>query len=229
VRRAGRRLLLVAFLGAGAWLATSDTRAVDHDLAKDLRDRYERRTLRLRVDLRSATSASEPNRISLEGMGYGRETAPVLFYRLEAVWVERVTSEGGTRLSLTIYRSQDEALRMRAVSIPSAAVGNPAGANTMSTYARGGSTSVFVELHAGRKDPEAQRRETDALMGQLFYLEGEPALSDLEAFVLEHRSWSVTKLSSITGLKPDDVRALTTAPSTEPTATPPATSPPTPP
>jgi len=222
MRRACRPLLVAALIGAGAWGATADIWAVDHDLAKDLRERYEGRTLRLRVDLRSATTASEPNRISLAGIGYGRETAPVLFYRLEAVWVERVTSEGGARLSLTIYRSQDEALRMRAVSIPSAVVGNPAGANTMGAYARGGSTSVFVELRAGKKDPEAQRRETDALMASLFYLEGEPARSDLEAFVLEHRSWSVSRLSSVTGLKPDEVRALTTAPAATPPGTPPA-------
>jgi len=99
----------------------------------------------------------------------------------------------------------------------------------MGAYARGGSTSVFVELHAGKKDPDAQRREADALMNRLFYLDGEPARSDLEAFVLEHRSWSVSRLSSITGLKPDEVRALTTAPSTTPTTEPAATPPPAPP
>ena len=211
---------LALLAGAGFVLAAADGRSIERDLARSLRDRYEGRTLRLRVDLRSAANAAEPNRISLAGVGYGRETAPVLFHRLESVYLDRLTSEGGARISLTIYRSQEEALHMRAVSIPAPVVGNPAGVNTMGAYARGGSTSVFVELRAGKKDPDGQRRETDTLMDRLFYLSGEPARSDLEAFVLEHRAWSVTKLASITGLTPDEVRAITTAAPPEPPAAP---------
>lgn len=176
--------------------------------------------LRLRVDLRPATQALEPNRMSVEGVGYARETAPVLFYRFESVFLERLTSDGATRLSLTIYRDRDEALQMRAVSIPAPVVGNPAGVNTMGAYARGGSTSVSVELKAGKKDRDGQRREADELMGRLFYLSGAPARSDLEAFVVEHRTMSVTRLAAITGLTPDEVRALTTAPAPAPAPAP---------
>jgi hypothetical protein len=214
-------ILPVGLACAAFLFAAGGAPAIDRDLGRDLRDRYEGRTLRLKVDLRSAAQAAEPNRISLEGVGYGRETAPVLFYRFEPVFVERLTSEGGARLSLTIYRSAEEAQRMRAVSIPAPVIGNPAGVNTMGAYARGGSTSVMVDLKAGKKDPAAQRREADELLGRLFYLAGAPARSDLEAFVLEHRNFTVTRLSTITGLTPDEVRVLTTAPG--PGAPPPAT------
>lgn len=216
-RRSPRSWVRVAALaGAALCLAAGAAPAIDRDLGRDLRARYEGKTLRLRVDLRSAAHAVEPNLISLEGVGYGRETSPVMFYRMENVFVDRLTSEGGARLSLTIYRSEDEARRMRAVSIPAPVVGNPAGANTMGAYARGGSTSVIVELKAGKKEPEAQRSEVEVLMHRLFYLDGDPARSDLEAFVLEHRSWSVSRLASITGLSQDEVRALTTAPDAAP-------------
>ncbi|HKQ98347.1 MAG TPA: hypothetical protein VJV75_10760 [Candidatus Polarisedimenticolia bacterium] len=218
--RAHRLLRVVALAGVALLGAGGSAPAVDRTLGKDLRARYEGRTFRLRVDLRSAAHSVEPNLISLEGVGYGRETSPVMFYRLESVFVDRLTSEGGARLALTIYRSEDEARRMRAVSIPSPVVGNPAGANTMGAYARGGSTSVMVELKAGKKEPEAQRGEADLLMHRLFYLDGDPARSDLEAFVLEHRNWSVSRLATITGLTPDEVRVLTTSPDSAPASPP---------
>ena len=120
--------------------------AVDRGVARDVRDAYEGRSLRLRVDLRSAAQAVEPNSISLEGVGYGREGSPVLFGRLETVFVERVTSEGGNRLGLTVYRSEEEMKRLRSSAIPPAILGIPTATSTMASFARTGSTTVMLNL-----------------------------------------------------------------------------------
>ena len=67
---------------------------VARDVVNEARSAYEGRTLRLRLDLKSAASAIEPNVLTLEGIGYGRPDAPVLFGRLETVYLERVKSKG---------------------------------------------------------------------------------------------------------------------------------------
>src|SRR5262245_31415242 len=110
--------------------------AVDRGVTKDVRETYEGRSLRLRVDLRSAAQAVEPNAISLEGVGYGREGAPVLFNRLEMVYLERVTSEASTRLMLNIYRSEEEMKRLRATAIPPVITGIPSSPSTQAAFAR---------------------------------------------------------------------------------------------
>jgi hypothetical protein len=183
---------------------------VSREVARDIRDAYEGRTLRLRLDLHSAAHSVEPNVLALAGMGYGREGSPVLFHRMEMVFLDRVTSEGGSRVSLTIYRSEGEALALRATAIPAPALGNPAAAQTTAAFARTGSTTVILELAAGRKDPAGQRREITALMDRLFYVDAQPSRDEVEAFVLQHRDWSVARLAALTGLTQDEVRALVT-------------------
>jgi hypothetical protein len=191
-------------------LSCAPAAAVGRDVARDARDAYEGRTLRLRIDLHSAAHSVEPNVLGMGGMGYGREGSPVLFHRLETVYLERVTSEGGSRVALTIYRSAEEARNLRATAIPAPALGNPAADRSQAAFARAGSTTVILDLAAGRKEPDAQRREITTLMERLFYIDREPTRDDIESFVWQHRDWPVTRLASVTGLAPDEVRALTT-------------------
>jgi hypothetical protein len=210
--RARRTRRRAAPLAAALILALSPlaATAVDRDVARAIRGAYEGRTLRLRHDLRSAAHAVEPNVFAIGGMGYGSETSPVLFWRLETVFLDRVTSEGGSRVSLTIYRSADDARNMRATAIPAPSLGNPAADRSQVAFARTDSTSVMLELAAGRKDPEGQRREITTLMERLFYIDADPTRAEIEGFVLQHRDWTVSRLASITGLTPDDVRAVIT-------------------
>ena len=47
-------------------------------------------------------------------------------------------------------------------------------------------------------------------MDRLFYVEAQPSRDEVEAFVVQHRDWTVARLASLTGLTPDEVRALVT-------------------
>lgn len=194
--------LAVCLLAArGAW-------AIERDTYKDIRSRYEGLSFRLRIDLKAAGRATDPNVVSLDGIGSSSERSPVLFGSLETVYVQRVTNEGGTRLSLTVYRSQEEANRLRASAIPGPAMANPNYGRTIATFARQDSTSVLLELKAGKKDPKGQMEEIEALLDKVFYLRSEPAREDLEDFVRRHSGWSISRLRAATGLPEEDIRAL---------------------
>ena len=201
--RLGASLLVALCLTSGA-----TTRAVQRETRKDIQSRYEGLSFRLRVDLRAAKGATDPNIVSLDGVGYPSERSPVLFNALETVYLERITSEGGTRLSLTIYRSQDEANRLRASAIPSPSMVNPNYGRTIATFAQQGSTSVILELKAGKKDPAGQLAEIETLLDRVFYLKSEPTREELEAFVRRHTGWPISRLRAATGLPEEDIRAL---------------------
>ena len=209
-------LFLIASFAA---VAAPSLHGVAREVVSEARSAWEGRTLRLRLDLRSAASAIEPNVLTLEGIGYGRPDAPVLFGRLETVYLERMASEGGDRMSLTIYRSREEMQQLRATAIPPPTIGGtPIGMQPMSGFARSGSTMVIFELNAKKKDTAGQRSEIDRLMRRLFYLDDAPQRAELEEFVREHSGWPVSRLVSVTGLTPDEVRAILAA---RPEATPP--------
>jgi len=194
--------LAVCLLAAqGAW-------AIERDTYKEIRSRYEGLSFRLRIDLKSAGRATDPNVVSLDGIGSASERSPVLFGSLETVFVQRITSEGGTRLSLTVYRSQEEANRLRASAIPGPALSNPNYNRTIATFAQQGSTSVLLELKAGKKDPRGQMEEIEALLDKVFYMRSEATRDDLEAFVRRHTGWPISRLRAVTGLPEDDIRAL---------------------
>lgn len=204
--RAALRVGVCSLLAAV--LAHEPARAVARDVCRDVRGSYEGRALRLRIDLRPASQAIEPNVMTMEGIGYGREGSPVLFSRLETVFLERITSEGGSRLALTVYRNEEEMKRLRASAIPPPVIGMPGATQTLANFAMTGSTTVMLELRAGRKDPDGQRREIEALLGRLFYLDTEPTREELEEFVLERRLMPVGRLAAITGLPQDAVRRI---------------------
>jgi len=164
--------------------------------------------LRLRVDLKAAGRATDPNVVSLDGVGYPSERSPVLFSALDTVYVQRITNEGGTRLGLTVYRNQEEADRLRASAIPMPSMSNPNYGRTLATFAQQGSTSVVLELKAGKKDAPAQLAEIETLLDRVFYLNSEPTRDELETFVRRHTGWSISRLRAATGLPEDDIRAI---------------------
>jgi hypothetical protein len=164
--------------------------------------------LRLRVDLKAAGRATDPNVVSLDGVGYPSERSPILFSALDTVYVQRVTNEGGTRLGLTVYRDKEEADRLRASAIPMPSMSNPNYGRTLATFAQQGSTSVVLELKAGKKDAPAQLAEIETLLDRVFYLSSEPTREELERFVRRHTGWSISRLRAATGLPEEDIRAI---------------------
>src|SRR5882672_183524 len=175
--------VLASAVAALLLASTGPAPAVDRDVYKEIRGRYEGMTLRLRVDLMAARRALPPNIMSLDGMSHARENAPVLFGRLERVFLERVTNTGKTRLELTVYRTHEEADRLRASAIPQPMGGNPLAGPTLAGFAQQGSTSVILELRAGKNEPQAQLAEAETLLNRLFFLKSEPSREELEDFV----------------------------------------------
>jgi len=204
-RRLWRAACVAAALGLCAALPAA---AIQRDTYKDIRSRYEGMSYRLRVDLKAAGRASDPNVVSLGGIGYPSERAPVLFDALETVYLQRITSEGGTRLSLTVYRNKEEADRLRASAVPPPTMANPNYGRTLATFAQQGSTSVLLELKSAKKDAAGQLGEIEALLDRIFYVSSEPARDDLEAFVRRHTGWPISRLKSVTGLPETDIRAI---------------------
>ena len=211
VSRAGRVVAALVLATLPAAAAPPWARAVARDVVRELRDAYEGQTLQLRFDLDSAAHALEPNTFSLGGMGHGRENGQVIFYALEPVYVDRLMSEGGSRLTLTIFRSAETARRLKSQAVPPPITGIPTGSQSIGTYATSDSTAVALELRAGKKDPEGQRREIDTLLRRLFYIDAKPTQDDLTRFVAAHRDWPVSRLTRLTGLDSGTVKDILAA------------------
>ena len=204
-----RRLLPTALaIVAAIQLGIPPADAVTRRVSRELRDRYEGRSVRLRIDLRAATHAADPNVVSREGIGYPRATAPVLFDELDTVYLDRIAREGRSRLNLTIYKSREAADRLRASAIPPPPGVNPNFAQTIATFAQRDSTSVILELTASKESPEKQVEEIEALLDRLFYMKAEPTIDELEEYVRRHPRLPISSLSARTGLNPDRIRAL---------------------
>jgi len=203
-----RPSLAIVLLSAGLLWPARDLGAIQRDTCREIRDRYEGLAFRLRIDLKAAAGAAEPNIVSLEGVGQPGERSPVLFGSLETVYVQRITSEGGSRLGLTVYRSEEEAKRLRASAIPGPSMANPAYDRTLAAFARQGSTTVLLDLRAGKKDPQGQLDEIETLLDRVFYLKSEPLPEDLENFVRRHTGMPISKLHALTGLPEDRIRSL---------------------
>jgi len=207
-RRPGRLALSASLLAAFCLSPVPALRGVERGAYKDIRGRYEGLSLRLRVDLKAAGRATDPNVVSLDGVGYPSERSPTLFSALDTVYVQRITNDGGTRLGLTVYRNQEEADRLRASAIPMPSMSNPNYGRTLAAFAQQGSTSVILELKAGKKDAPAQLAEIETLLDRIFYLSSEPTRDELETFVRRHTGWSISRLRAATGLPEDDIRAI---------------------
>jgi hypothetical protein len=208
VLRPRRAASVLAF---GIVAAATPAPAVDRDVVRTFRDAYEGQSLQLRLDLDTAMHSLEPNVLSLGGFAHGRENGQVLFFALETVYVDRVMSEGGSRMTLTIFRTADTARRLRSQAVPPPVTGIPSGSQSIATYASSDSTSVALELQAGKKDPDGQRHEIETLLGRLFYIDAKPTRDDLIRFVAGHRDWPVSRLAKYTGLGADAVKEILAA------------------
>jgi hypothetical protein len=189
-------------------LAIDAPRAIDRDTFKDIRSQYEGLSFRLRIDLKAAGLAADPNVVSLDGVGHPSERSPILFGSLETVYLQRITNVGGKRLGLTVYRSLEESNRLRASAIPGPTMSNPNFSGTVAAFAQQGSTSVILELKAGKKDGPAQMDEIESLLDRIFYVKSEPTREDLEVFVARHNSWPISRLHAATGLPEEDIRTI---------------------
>lgn len=194
--------------GAAFALAALPATAIQRDTFKDVRGRLAGSTLRLRIDLRGGGHALAPNTVSLDGVRYASERAPVLFGRLQTVYVERVTDEGRTRLGLTVYRSAEEARSLRASDIPQPGNPNPLYGQGLALFAQTGSTSVALELKAGKKDRAGQLAEIETLLDRVFFMSGEPSHDELVDYVRRHRGTSIGRLRDITGLDAAEIREI---------------------
>lgn len=195
-------------LAAALFVPAGDVQAITREIFKDIRDRYEGLALRLRIDLKGATGAAEPNVARLEGIAQPAERAPILFGSLETVYVQRITREGGSRLGLTVYRSEEEARRLRASAIPGPSLSNPAYDRTLAAFARQGSTTVILDLQVGKDNPQGQLDEIETLLDRVFYVKSEPGTEVLEDFVRRHSGMPISKLRSLTGLPDDRIRTI---------------------
>ena len=181
---------------------------VKRTLVNEVQSDYAGRFYQLRADLRGTDSFAAFNVVNEQGIQYrGREMA-VLFYRMETVYVDRISSEGKREIRLTLYRNRNDARQIRG-SVPAAPL--PVGPDRDSapgSFNRDLSTNVILEFRAGKEDPVAQREEFTALMQSLFYIKEAPTYDQRENFILSHPDLPVPRLSSITGLSEDLVREI---------------------
>jgi hypothetical protein len=202
------RAPVLSLVAALSLLSAGEARAVQSVALKAIRGQYEGLDLRLRVDLDRMTGAKAPNVVSLDGIGHGREGAPVLFGRMERVYLERIVNDGAARVELTIYTSRQEASRLRASNIPQPSMSNPNLPQTLASFAQLSSTSLLLELKADKRDPEAQTREIETLLDRVFYLKSEPTVDELYDFVRQHAGLSIQRLRDLTGLDSATIRGL---------------------
>jgi len=192
-----------------ALLTAPPTAALNRDLYKELRSRYEGLTLRLRIDLRSANTPLAANMVSLSGVGHGRESSPVLFTALQQVFVQRVTNDGRDQVAFTLYRSEEESKFLR--SVPAPMPGHPptGAGGSLPGFARQGSTELVFQVRAGKQEPSAQLDEMETLLRRAFYLgDDQPTPEDLEAFVRRHTSLPISRLQALTGFTAERIRDI---------------------
>lgn len=202
-------LCLILAVSIPALLITARGAAMDRKTYKDVRARHEGMTYRLRVDLDQALGARDPNVISLQGIGHGRENGRVLFGRFERVFVERVINGRGTQMEITVYSSKEEARRLRASNIPQPSYPGSSYGRTVGSFAQLDSTSILFELHSGKKDAAGQSKEVETLLDRVFYLSSEPTQEERAAFVRQHYGLPRQRLRELTELDVETIRRLT--------------------
>lgn len=204
-----RRSAACAFLLIALSLSFPATAlAVKRSLVKELQSGYAGRTYPLRLDLRGTDYFAALNVVNDQGVHYRGREQVILFYRMETVYLDRVSNEGGQEVRLTLYRNRNDALQIRG-SVPAAPMpAGPGRESTLGSFARDLSTAVILELRAGKDDPVAQGAELAALMANLFYLKDLPTYDQKEEFILSHPDLPLARLASITGLAQDLVQGI---------------------
>ena len=201
-----RPVLLVPL--AAALLFPSTALAVKREVIKELQSEYAGHTYQLRIDLRGTDYFAAFNVVSEKGVHYrGRELA-ILFYRMETVYLDRVSNEADNEVRLTLYRNRNDARQVRgSIPGPPLPVG-PDRETALGAFAREFSTNVILELQARKGDPDAQRGQIAALMERLFYIKEMPTYEEKEEFILSHPDLPLPRLKEITGFNEDLVRGI---------------------
>jgi hypothetical protein len=182
--------------------------AVKRDIIKDLQTEYAGRIYQLRMDLRGTDYFAAFNVVNDQGVHYRGRQLAVIFYGMETVYLDRISNESQREIRLSIYRNQSDARQIRG-SVPTAPLPmGPDHETALGAFARDLSTTVILELRAGKDEPSVQREQITALMERLFYIKESPTFDQKEAFVLSHMDLPVPRLTSITGLGEDQVRGI---------------------
>ena len=183
--------------------------AVKREVIRDFQEDFGGRSYKLRVDLQGTNYMSVPNVMSAKGFKYQGRQFPVLFHRMQMVYLDRISNETGKSVALTIYRSKNDAGQIRG-SIPSAPMNPAAGASetALGSFARDFSTTVVLELTAEKKDLDGQREQILDLLQKVFYVRAEPSFDEKEAFIRENRDLPIQKLMDLTGLPEQAVRNI---------------------
>ena len=200
--------LAFPILLAAALLFPGTALAVKREIIKELQSEYAGHTYQLRMDLRGTDYFAAFNVVSESGVHYRGRELSILFYRLETVYLDRVSNEADNEVRLTLYRNRNDAKQVRG-SIPGAPL--PVGPDQdtfVGAFARDFSTNVILELKARKGDPEAQRGQIAALMERLFYLKEMPTYEEREEFVLSHPDLPLPRLREITGFNEDLIRGI---------------------
>ncbi len=203
MRRLPRLLLLLALLPIGR-----PALAVRRETLRQLRDDYAGHTFRLRTDLRGTNYLVISNVVDEKGIRYRGRELPILFRQMETVYLDRISNEREKSVTLTLYRSRDDARQIRG-AIPAAPL--PVGPDrntTLGNFARDLSTSVTLEIAAGKDNPDAQREQVTTLLNRLFYLKEEPTYEEKEAFIRSHRDFPAARLAQVTGLDEAVIRGI---------------------
>jgi hypothetical protein len=209
VTRIARRLFSVtASFFIVCTLCTSDAGAVKREIIKTFQDEYAEHTYRLRVDLQGTNYLSVPNVVTDSGFAYRGRQFGVMFREMEMVYLARFSNAAANEVALTIYRNKQDAEQVRG-AVPSTPFGPAAGTEVaLGAFARDLSTSVTLELHSAKKDLTAQREEIVRLLDKLFYMKEEPTATEKEAFIRSHAQLPLPKLSKLTGMPEEMIKAI---------------------
>jgi len=211
--RRSKFLFVIAL--ALAFLPCPRAWAVKRDIIRSFQEEFADHDYRLRVDLQGTNYLSVPNFVNENGFHYRGRQFPVMFRAMEMVYLARLSNAGSNVVDLTIYRSKKEAQQIRG-AVPAAPFGPAAGTDTVGSFARDLSTTVTLELRAGKDDTKAQREEILQLLGRIFYIKTEPTEEEKEAYIRSHADLSLTKLSEATGLPEQMIKQiLATSPARE--------------
>lgn len=184
--------------------------AVKREVIRGAQEDFGGRSYRLKVDLQGTNYLSVPNVMTAKGFKYQGRQFPVLFHKMQMVYLDRVSNDSSKTVALTVYRTKDDAGQIRG-SLPSAPM-NPATAGAAETalgaFARAFSTTVILELTAEKKDLPGQRQQILELLRQVFYVKEEPSFEEKEAFIRENPDLSIPRLVEMTGLPEEMVRRI---------------------
>lgn len=200
------RLATTLFIALAGCL--TEAGAVKREVIKTYQDEFAEHSYRLRVDLQGINYLSVPNVVTDRGFNYQGRQFPVMFRELQMVYLARFSNAGGNEVALTIYRTKEDAEQVRG-AVPSTPFGPAAGTEiALGAFARDLSTTVTLVLRSEKKDLAAQKDEILRLLNKLFYIKTEPTAEEKEAFIRSHADLPLPKLSSLTGLPEEMIRAI---------------------